>query len=41
VDSEGNRYVAELFNGRVQKFRANVDADPAMPIANSCPRASQ
>ena len=32
VDSEGNLYVAEVFNGRVQKFRPRAGADPAMLI---------
>ena len=27
VDSEGNLYVAEVFNGRPQKFRPKPDAD--------------
>jgi DNA-binding beta-propeller fold protein YncE len=29
VDPEGNLYVAEVFNGRVQKFRPKPGADPA------------
>ena len=29
VDSEGNVYVAEVFNGRVQKFRPRPGADPS------------
>ena len=29
VDSEGNLYVAECFNGRVQKFSPKPNADPA------------
>ncbi len=32
VDSEGNLYVAEVFNGRAQKFRPKAGADPAMLI---------
>ena len=28
VDTEGNLYVAEIYNGRVQKFRPRKDADP-------------
>lgn len=37
VDQEGNLYVAEVFNGRVQKFRPKKGADPAKLIA---PRAA-
>jgi hypothetical protein len=29
VDQEGNLYVAEVFGGRVQKFRPRPGADPA------------
>jgi hypothetical protein len=29
TDQEGNLYVAEVFNGRVQKFRPKPNADPA------------
>jgi peptidylamidoglycolate lyase len=29
VDQEGNLYVAEVFNGRVQKFHPKKGADPA------------
>jgi sugar lactone lactonase YvrE len=29
VDQEGNLYVAEVFNGRVQKFKPQAGADPA------------
>ncbi len=29
VDQEGNLYTAEVFNGRVQKFRPRPNADPA------------
>jgi hypothetical protein len=29
VDHEGNLYLAEVFNGRVQKFRPKAGADPA------------
>jgi hypothetical protein len=32
VDQEGNLYVAEVFNGRVQKFRPRKGADPAKLI---------
>lgn len=32
VDSEGNLYVAEAYNGRSQKFRPKPNADPAMLI---------
>jgi sugar lactone lactonase YvrE len=32
VDQEGNFYVAEVFNGRVQKFRPNPNADKAKVI---------
>ena len=33
VDSEGNLYVAEVDNGRVQKFRPRAGANPAFLIA--------
>jgi hypothetical protein len=29
VDQENNLYVAEVFNGRAQKFRPRKGADPA------------
>jgi DNA-binding beta-propeller fold protein YncE len=29
TDQDGNLYVAEVFNGRVQKFRPKQNADPA------------
>ena len=29
VDQEGNLYVAEVQNGRIQKFRPKPGADPA------------
>ena len=29
VDQEGNLYLAEVFNGRVQKFHPKAGADPA------------
>ena len=29
VDQDGNLYLAEVFNGRVQKFRPKKGADPA------------
>ena len=29
VDQDGNLYVAEVFNGRVQKFRPKPNVDPA------------
>jgi hypothetical protein len=32
VDQEGNLYLAEVFNGRVQKFRPKPGADPAKLI---------
>jgi hypothetical protein len=32
VDQEGNLYLAEVFNGRVQKFRPRPGADPAKLI---------
>ena len=32
VDQEGNLYIAEVFNGRVQKFRPKPGADPAKLI---------
>jgi hypothetical protein len=32
VDQEGNLYIAEVFNGRVQKFRPKAGADPAKLI---------
>jgi hypothetical protein len=32
VDQEGNIYIAEVFNGRVQKFRPKRNADPAKLI---------
>jgi hypothetical protein len=32
VDQEGNLYVAEVFNGRVQKFRPKPGADRAKLI---------
>jgi hypothetical protein len=32
VDQEGNMYVAEVQNGRIQKFRAKPNADPAKLI---------
>jgi DNA-binding beta-propeller fold protein YncE len=32
VDQEGNLYVAEVFNGRVQKFRPKKGADRAKLI---------
>jgi hypothetical protein len=32
VDQDGNLYVAEVFNGRVQKFRPKKGADPAKLI---------
>jgi NHL repeat len=33
VDQEGNLYVAEVSNGRVQKFRPMKDADPEKLIS--------
>jgi DNA-binding beta-propeller fold protein YncE len=32
VDQDGNFYTAEVFNGRVQKFRPKPGADPAKVI---------
>jgi hypothetical protein len=32
VDQEGNLYLAEVFNGRVQKFRPKPGADPAKVV---------
>ena len=32
IDNEGNLYTAEVFNGRVQKFRPKPGADPAKLI---------
>jgi DNA-binding beta-propeller fold protein YncE len=32
VDQEGNLYIAEVFNGRVQKFRPKPGADPAKVV---------
>ena len=32
VDQEGNLYLAEVFNGRVQKFRPKQGADPAKVV---------
>jgi len=32
VDQEGNLYIAEVFNGRVQKFRPKAGADPSKVI---------
>ena len=32
VDQEGNLYIAEVFNGRVQKFRPKKGADPAKVV---------
>ena len=32
VDQEGNLYIAEVFNGRIQKFRPRPGADPAKLI---------
>lgn len=41
VDSERNLYVAEVFNGRPQKFRPRAGADPAAlikPLVHSLSR---
>jgi hypothetical protein len=35
VDQDGNLYVAEVFNGRVQKFRPKPNADPAKVVGQS------
>jgi hypothetical protein len=32
VDQENNLYVADCFNGRVQKFRPKPNADPAKVV---------
>jgi len=32
TDQDGNLYVAEVFNGRVQKFRPKPNADPAKVV---------
>ena len=32
VDQDGNLYLAEVFNGRVQKFRPKPGADPAKVV---------
>ena len=32
VDQEGNLYLAEVFNGRVQKFRPKKGADPTKVV---------
>jgi NHL repeat-containing protein len=32
VDQEGNLYIAEVFNGRIQKFRPKPGADPAKVV---------
>lgn len=32
VDQDGNLYLAEVFNGRVVKFRPKPNADPAKVI---------
>ena len=32
MDQEGNLYLAEVFNGRVQKFRPKKGADPAKMV---------
>jgi sugar lactone lactonase YvrE len=32
VDQEGNLYIAEVFNGRLQKFRPKPNADPAKVV---------
>ena len=40
VDQEGNLYIAEVFNGRVQKFRPKPGADPAKVIGQEVRLAS-
>jgi sugar lactone lactonase YvrE len=42
VDQEGNLYVAEVQNGRIQKFRPKANADPAKVVGQEVrlPRAS-
>ena len=32
VDQDGNLYIAEVFNGRVQKFRLKPGFDPAKAV---------
>jgi sugar lactone lactonase YvrE len=32
VDQEGNLYIAEVGNGRLQKFRPRSDANPAFLV---------
>lgn len=33
VDDEGNLYLAEVDNGRIQKFRPRTGANPAFLVA--------
>ncbi len=40
VDQEGNLYTAEVFNGRVQKFRPKKGADPAKVVGQEVRLAS-
>jgi hypothetical protein len=32
TDRDGNLYIAEVFNGRVQKFTPKPDADPSLLV---------
>jgi len=41
VDQDGNLYVAEVFNGRAQKFRPKRGADPAKLVGQPVRAASQ
>jgi len=40
VDSEGNLYTAEVYNGRAQKFRPKRGADPAKLVGRGLPLAT-
>ena len=37
TDTEGNLYIAEVFNGRVQKFAPKPDADPRLLVGRQRP----
>jgi len=39
VDDEGNLYVADVYNGRAQKFRPKKRADPATLVGRGLPLA--
>ena len=41
VDNEGNLYVAEVDNGRVQKFRPRAGANPAFLVAPAAGSATR